>query len=68
VADHKSMLFYGESATSPNVFWVDLKKLDFSEGAHVGKLDLGVDMNRILAGEASNQFVPAQPFDFMAAE
>lgn len=68
VADQKSMLFYGESATSPNVFWVDLKKLDFSEGAHVRKLDLGVDMARILAGEASDQFAPAKSFDFMEAE
>ena len=42
VADQKSMRFYGESATSPNIFWVDLKKLDFSESAHVRKLDLGV--------------------------
>jgi choloylglycine hydrolase len=68
VADQKSLRFYGESATSPNVFWVDLKKLDFSEGAHVRKLDLGVDMSHVLAGEASNQFVPAKPFDFMEAE
>ena len=68
VADHKSMVFYGESATSPNVFWVDLKELDFSEDAPVQKLDIGVDMSRILAGEASSQFVPAEPFDFMEAE
>ncbi len=68
VADQKSMLFYGESATSPNVFWVNLKKLDFSEGAHVRKLDLGVDMNRILTGEASSQFVTEKPFNFMAVE
>lgn len=68
VADHKAMVFYGESATSPNVFWVDLKKLDFSEGAEVRKLDLGVDMARVLAGEASDQFVPEKPFDFMTAE
>lgn len=68
VADQKSMRFYGESATSPNIFWVDLKNLDFSEGTHVRKLDLGVDMARILAGEASKQFVPAKPFDFMEAE
>ena len=68
VADQKSMRFYGESATSPNIFWVDLKKLDFSEGAQVRKLDLGVDMNRILAGEALNHFIPAQPFNFMEAE
>lgn len=68
VADHKGMVFYGESATSPNVFWVDMKKLDFSEGRPVRKLDLGMDMNRILTGEASSQFVPAKPFDFMATE
>ena len=68
VADQKSMRFYGESATSPNIFWVDLKKLDFSEGAPVRKLDLGVDMNRIIAGEALNHFIPAKPFNFMEAE
>ncbi len=68
VADQKSKIFYGESATSPNVFWVDLKKLNFSKGAQVRKLDLGVDMSRILMGEVSNQFAPAKPFDFMAAE
>jgi len=68
VADHKSKRFYGESATSPNVFWVDLEQLDFSEGAPVRKLDLGVDMSRVLAGETSDKFVEAKPFDFMAAE
>lgn len=68
VADQKSMVFFGESATSPNVFWVDLKELDFSEGADVRKLDLGVDMDRIITGEAASQFVPAVPFKFMATE
>lgn len=68
VADHKDMTVYGESATSPNVFWVDLDELDFSEDAPVRKLDLGVDMERILSGEASNQFVDAEPFEFMVAE
>ncbi|MCC2601276.1 linear amide C-N hydrolase [Sphingopyxis yananensis] len=68
VADQKSMLFFGESATSPNIFWVDLKKLNFSAGAPVSKLDLGVDMNRILTGEASSQFVQTKPFIFMEAQ
>lgn len=68
VADHKSMVFYGESATSPNIFWVDMNNLDFSEGADVRKLDLGVDMDRIMTGESSGKFVPAEPFEFMAAE
>lgn len=68
VADHKNRLFYAESATSPNVFWVDLARLDFAAGAKVQRLDLGVDMNRILAGEVSGQFVPAEPFRFEPAE
>ena len=68
VADQKGMVFYGESATSPNIFWVDVKKLDFTEGAEVRKLDLGTDMARILAGEVSKEFVPEKPFDFMKAE
>jgi len=68
VADHKNRLFYAESATSPNVFWVDIKRLDFSENAEVSTLDLGTDMSRILAGEVSDQFVSAKPFDFMEVE
>lgn len=68
VADQKSMVFYGESATSPNIFWVDLKKLDFSKGTEVRKIDLGTDMERILTGDASNQFVAAKPFEFMPTE
>lgn len=68
VADQKGMVFYGESATSPNTFWVDMKKLDFSEGAEVRKLDIGVDMARILSGEVSSEFVPTKPFDFMEAQ
>ncbi|WP_447594243.1 linear amide C-N hydrolase [Aquipseudomonas campi] len=68
VADHKNKRFYAESATSPNVFWVDLKNLDFSQGAQARTIDLGTDMNRTLAGEVSSQFVPAKPFTFMVAE
>lgn len=68
VADHKNRLFYGESATSPNVFWVDFSKLDFSEAAQPLTLELGIDMNRVLAGEVSGQFVPAEPFAFKEAE
>lgn len=68
VADQKGMVFYGESATSPNIFWVDMKKLDFTEGAEVRKLDVGTDMARILAGEVSKEFVVEKPFDFMKVE
>ncbi|MBN9063852.1 MAG: hypothetical protein BGP06_01790 [Rhizobiales bacterium 65-9] len=56
------------AATSPNIFWVNLKKLDFSESGPVRKLDIGVDMGRILTGEVSSHFAPAKPFDFLIAE
>lgn len=68
VADNTNRIFYLESATSPNVFWVDLKKLDFSASSGVRTIDLGVDMNRILAGDVASDFVSSEPFQFMRAE
>jgi penicillin V acylase-like amidase (Ntn superfamily) len=67
VADQKERLFYVESALSPNVFWVDLARLDFAEGAPVRKLDLGVDMAAVHSGEASDDFFDAAPFAFEPA-
>lgn len=66
VADQKDRIFYVESAISPNVFWVDLKNLDFSEKGEVRKLDLGEDMINLQSGEVSGAFVAAKPFPFEA--
>ncbi|WP_111497914.1 linear amide C-N hydrolase [Marinobacter bohaiensis] len=68
VADHKDMLYYFESVVSPNLFWVDLKKVDFSNAAGVRKLDLGPRQQHLFAGDVSGEFEPAAPFEFMAAE
>jgi choloylglycine hydrolase len=68
VADHLDLRYYVESVISPSVFWVDLANLDLSEGAPVMKLDLGVDMERILTGEASGSFEEAAPFTFQPAD
>jgi penicillin V acylase-like amidase (Ntn superfamily) len=68
VADHLDRRYFVESVTSPSVFWVDLANLDFSDGADVRKLDLGVDMERILSGEASASFEPAEAFPFQPAD
>ena len=68
VADHKDRRYYLESVVSPSVFWVDLDNLDFSQGSEVVKLDLGVDMERVLSGEVSAAFEPAQPFAFQPAD
>ncbi|MBK5927687.1 linear amide C-N hydrolase [Rhodobaculum claviforme] len=68
VADHKDLRYHVESVISPSVFRVDLDALDLSEGAPVMKLDLGVDMERILGGEVSGKFVPAEAFAFQPAD
>ncbi|WP_345817184.1 linear amide C-N hydrolase (plasmid) [Paraburkholderia sp. PREW-6R] len=65
VADHKRLLYFFESALTPNTFWVDLKKLDFSAGAPVKRLDLGKDQRNTFDGEVSRDFQPAPPFQFL---
>ncbi|WP_123027780.1 linear amide C-N hydrolase [Mycolicibacterium stellerae] len=66
VIDHKSMWYFFESALSPNIFWVDLNNLDFTEGAPTKRLILGEGEKTIYAGDASAQFEPAEPFAFLA--
>jgi penicillin V acylase-like amidase (Ntn superfamily) len=68
VADHKRMLYFFESALTPNTFWVDLKKLDFSAGAPVMKLDLGKDQSNTFQGEVSKDFQPSAPFRFLGLD
>lgn len=46
------------------MFWVDLSKLDLKEGAP--SLRLGLSDKRILSGEVSKEFKPAEPFKFRA--
>ncbi|MDT8838615.1 linear amide C-N hydrolase [Paraburkholderia fungorum] len=65
VADHKRLLYFFESALTPNTFWVDLKKVDFSPGAPVKRLDLGKDQRNTFDGEVSKYFQPAPPFRFL---
>jgi penicillin V acylase-like amidase (Ntn superfamily) len=68
VADQKDRRYHVESVISPSVFWVDLDALDLSEGADVRMLDLGVDMERVMSGEVSAAFEPAEPFTFQPAD
>ncbi len=68
VADHKDRLYYFESVYSPNVFWVDLKNIDFAEATGVRMLDLGSNQRNIFSGEVSEDFVAAQPFTFEPSE
>lgn len=62
VSDHKNKLYFYESALQPNVFWIDLKKVDFSKKGGVRKLNLLG--GETYAGEVSAHFVKTNPFKF----
>jgi penicillin V acylase-like amidase (Ntn superfamily) len=63
VADQKNLVYYYESALTPNTFWLDLKKVDFSEKGKVKKLDLSD--YKTYSGETSGEFKDSQPFQFL---
>lgn len=63
VSDQKNLTYYFETVLTPNTFWVDLKKLDFSANASVKKLDLS--NNQTYDGEVSANFKNAKPFVFL---
>lgn len=63
VADQKNLVDYFETVKTPNTFWIDLKKIDFSKNARVKRLSAG--KNEVYSGETSQHFLPAQPFTFV---
>jgi len=66
VVDHKRKLYFFESALTPNTFWVDLKKIDFSkETGKVKTLDLGPNQDHIFSGDATANFKDSAPFKFL---
>ncbi len=67
VVDHKRSLYFFESAVSPNIFWVDLKEINFKDG-QTRKLELGVDQAKIYAGKANSSFKITQPFQFLGTQ
>ena len=62
VSDHKNLVYYFETALTPNTFWVDLKNVDFSKGAAVKRLQ--VENHEVYAGDALSSFKNAEPFVF----
>lgn len=65
VSDQTNRRYYFETTTTPNVFWLDLADLDFSEGADV--LRLMLTDGSIHAGNATGNLRPAEPFAFLEA-
>jgi penicillin V acylase-like amidase (Ntn superfamily) len=65
VADQKNKRYFFESARQPNVFWVSLADLDFSEGSPTKKLTL--TDGTVYAGNTAQKFKPTEPFKFLPA-
>lgn len=63
VSDHKNLVYYFETALTPNTFWVDLKKINFSKNAPVKRLS--ISKNETYSGETSQKFVTTKPFTFI---
>ena len=64
-ADQKNLLYYFDSATRPNTFWVSLAKLNLKPGAPVRKLT--IQNGEVFSGEVAEQFKDAAPFKFLPA-
>lgn len=63
VADQKNKVYFFESTMTPNVFWINMKDLDFSEGASVKKLNLA--NGETYAGNAAKDMVNSSSFKFL---
>lgn len=66
VSDQKNKVYFFESTIQPNVFWVNLQDVDFSEKAPVKMLDLV--SGKTYAGNTAEQFVEAKPFKFLGID
>ncbi|CAM2150948.1 Penicillin V acylase [Pararobbsia alpina] len=66
VSDQKNLVYYFDSSTRPDTFWVSLKKLNLKPGAPVLKLTIA--NGQVYSGETAGQFVPTPSFRFMPAQ
>jgi penicillin V acylase-like amidase (Ntn superfamily) len=64
VIDQSNRVYYFESALSPNIVWVDLKALDFSEGSGIRRVR--VEGNDALIGNINANFEPSEPISYLA--
>ena len=65
VSDQTNLIYYFDSATRPNTFWVSLSKLDLKPGAPVRKLT--IQDGEVFSGEVSADFKDATSFAFLPA-
>lgn len=66
VSDQKNKVYYYESTSYPNVFWVEMSDVNLSEGAPVMMLDLVA--GNTYAGNTAAYFIEKPPFRFQGVE
>jgi len=62
--DQTHLVYYFESALSPNIIWTNLTKIDFSPGS--GVRSLLIEGNYELIGNVNAALRPSQPISFLA--
>jgi penicillin V acylase-like amidase (Ntn superfamily) len=65
ISDQKNRVYYFDSATRPNTFWVSLADLDLRVGAPVRRLT--VQNGEVFSGDVADRFVESAPFSFLQA-
>ncbi|WP_130612912.1 linear amide C-N hydrolase [Fluviispira sanaruensis] len=66
VSDQKNKVYYFDSVTTPNTFWVDFKGLNFSKRAPIKKLTL--TGGKVYSGNNARLFGESKPFEFLKAD
>ena len=63
ISDQTNKIYFFDSSTSPNSFWVPLSDLDLKEGAPVKKLTIAG--GKVYSGNAAGKFVDTPSFTFL---
>lgn len=66
IADQKNKVYYYDSSTYPNTFWIDLKNVNMAPDAPV--LSLAIENGVVYSGDVAKLLKPTKPFDFMPAK
>lgn len=66
VSDSKNLVYFFESALTPNTFWLEFKDIDFSEKAPIKKLTL--TGGQIYSGNAVKDLADSTPFKFLGVK
>jgi penicillin V acylase-like amidase (Ntn superfamily) len=57
ISDQSNLIYYFDSATKPNIFWVSLSKIDFDKESRTKRL---YSTEKFFAGDITDKFVEAE--------